>query len=97
MRACDVLITKPSELAFYPVPKMMTKRIGGHEAWGAIRAAEIGDGTYELETTAEIAGFIDLIQAQRGVVCDMCDNIEAADRVGVYNGAYRVVNLAVGE
>ena len=45
MRACDVLITKPSELAFYPVPKLMIKRVGGHEAWGAVRAAEIGDGT----------------------------------------------------
>ncbi|MBR6336626.1 MAG: hypothetical protein IKR76_02740, partial [Ruminococcus sp.] len=28
MRGCDVLITKPSELAFYPVPKLMIKRVG---------------------------------------------------------------------
>lgn len=34
MRSCDVLITKPSELAFYPVPKLFIKRVGGHEQWG---------------------------------------------------------------
>jgi hypothetical protein len=50
MRSADVLVTKPSELAFYPVPKLMIKRVGGHEAWGAIRAAEVGDGTIECET-----------------------------------------------
>ena len=39
MRSCDVLVTKPSELAFYPVPKLFIKRIGGHEQWGAIHSA----------------------------------------------------------
>lgn len=34
MRSCDVLVTKPSELAFYPVPKLFIKRVGGHEQWG---------------------------------------------------------------
>jgi len=97
MRACDLLITKPSELSFYPVPKLMIQRVGGHEAWGAIRAAEIGDGTFELQTPAEIAGFIDLVQADPGVVACMCDNIEAADKQGIYNGAYRVINLATQE
>ena len=45
MRVVDVMITTPSELAFYPVPKIFNKRVGGHEAWGAIRGAELGDGT----------------------------------------------------
>lgn len=94
MRASDVLVTKPSELAFYPVPKLMIKRVGGHEAWGAIRAAEVGDGTYELEALPEICGFIDLMQAEPAIIADMCDNIEAADMVGTYDGAYRAVQLA---
>ena len=47
MRSCDVLVTKPSELAFYPIPKLFLKRIGGHEKWGAIHSAEMGDGTLE--------------------------------------------------
>ena len=94
MRACDLLVTKPGELAYYPVPKLMIRRVGGHEAWGAIRAAEVGDGTYELETLPEICGWIDLLQAEPAIIADMCDNIEAADMVGTYDGAYRAVQLA---
>ncbi len=30
MRQSDLLITKPSELSFYPIPKLMLKRVGGH-------------------------------------------------------------------
>ena len=29
IRACDVLVTKPSELSFYPVPKLFIHRVGG--------------------------------------------------------------------
>ena len=95
MRVCDILVTKPSELSFYPVPKMMIQRVGGHEAWGAIRSAEVGDGTYELETLPETCAMIDMIQAEPGIIAAMCDNIMAADALGVYDGAYRVVNLAI--
>ena len=95
MRACDLLATKPSELAYYPVPKLMLKHIGGHEVWGAIRAHELGDGTAELESTPDVLREIDHIQADRDVVSRMCDAIERNDAAGVYNGAYRVVNLAV--
>lgn len=42
-----MLVTKPSELSFYPAPKLFIKRVGGHEMWGAIHSAEIGDGTLE--------------------------------------------------
>lgn len=94
MRVSDLLVTKPSELAYYPVPKLMIRRVGGHEAWGAIRAAEVGDGTYELETLPEICAWIDLVQAQPSVIADMCDNIEAADMLGTYDGAYQVIQLA---
>ena len=41
------LLYTSSELAFYPVPKLFIKRVGGHEQWGAIHSAEIGDGTLE--------------------------------------------------
>lgn len=94
MRACDLLVTKPSELAFYPVPKIMIKRVGGHEAWGAIRAAEVGDGTYELETPAEVCAWIDLLQAEPEIIIDMCSNIEVADAMGVYDGAYHALSIA---
>ena len=94
MRVCDVLVTKPGELSFYPVPKLMIRRVGGHEAWGAIHAAEIGDGTYEMETLEETCATIDLLQADRTLVPFMCDRIEAAATAGTYDGAYRAVKLA---
>ncbi len=94
MRACDLLVTKPSELAYYPVPKLMIKRVGGHEAWGAIRAAEIGDGTYELETLEEVTGFMDMLHQQPETLAFMNENIVAAKAACTYNGAYRVVELA---
>ena len=94
MRCSDVLVTKPSEFSFYPVPKLMIHRVGGHEAWGAIRAAEVGDGTYEIDDTDEVLAMIDSFQLDRELVAFMCDNIETAHRAGIYDGAYRVIELA---
>lgn len=94
MRICDALVTKPSELAFYPVPKIMIKRVGGHEAWGAIRAAEVGDGTFECETLPQATAMIDLFQNDNSVIMSMCDSIIKAKSIGIYDGAYNVVRLA---
>ena len=94
MRGSDVLVTKPSELAFYPIPKLMIKRVGGHEAWGAIRSAEVGDGTYECDTLGEIKGMLKLIQNDNEVLDTMCENILTAHKAGIYDGAYNVVKLA---
>lgn len=95
MRCSDVLITKPSELAFYPIPKLMIKRVGGHEAWGAIRAAEIGDGTYERSTPAETSAMLSLIQNNGDIIEKMCRSIIDANKIGIYDGAYRAVELAL--
>ena len=95
MRCSDVLITKPSELAYYPIPKLMIRRVGGHEAWGAIRTAELGDGTYECRTLPEIGAMLDLITRDGEVLSAMCRHIVTAKRAGIYNGAYHVIKLAV--
>ena len=95
MRMTDVLITKPGELSFYPVPKLMIKRVGGHEAWGAIRSAEVGDGTYECSAAAEISAMIGLIQKDGDVMEQMCSHILTAKNAGIYDGAYKVVEQAV--
>ena len=95
MRAADVLITKPSELAFYPVPKLMIKRVGGHEAWGAVRAAELGDGTFECDTIRDIIGMLRVLQTDNSVLRFLCENIVKQNKAGTYNGAYEVVRLAL--
>ncbi|MBQ8120268.1 MAG: hypothetical protein IJ172_05785 [Ruminococcus sp.] len=97
MRATDVLITKPSELSFYPVPKLMIKRVGGHERWGAIRAAEVGDGTYECDTLPQIYTMLDLLQSCDEALLNMIENISKNNKAGLYNGAYKVVELATGK
>lgn len=94
IRVADFLVTKPSELAFYPVPKLMTKRVGGHEAWGAIASAEIGDGTYECAKTAELLSMMDYMTASDDLLRHMVEKINAANGSGKYNGAYEVVKLA---
>lgn len=94
MRSCDILITKPSELAFYPVPKLLIKRVGGHEAWGAIRAAEVGDGTIECDTIGRTIQMLDLMLNSDEILTMLCNNIIKANKIGIYNGAYKAVELA---
>lgn len=97
MRATDILMTKPSELSFYPVPKLLIKRVGGHEAWGAIRAAEVGDGTIECETNQLALQMLDLLLNTTDMLKNMVVNIDKANQIGVYNGAYRAVELATSK
>jgi len=94
MRSCDLLITKPSELAFYPVPKLMIKRVGGHEAYGALRSAEIGDGTTECRSTAETHNMLNTLLGDNELLAQMNLCILKAKQHGVYDGAYKVVQLA---
>ena len=94
MRVSDVLITKPSELSFYPVPKLMIHRVGGHEAWGAIRSAEVGDGTYECEKIDEICSMLDEMTCNTSIIKKMCENIVTAKEQGIYNGGYEAVKIA---
>ncbi|MFT5879166.1 MAG: hypothetical protein ACI86X_000256 [Moritella sp.] len=95
MRITDVMVTKPSELSFYPVPKLLIKRVGGHEAYGALRAAEIGDGTIEFENTSSAIQMLKLMIDETDIIEMMCSNIIKAKNAGVYDGAYRTVQLAI--
>lgn len=97
MRGSDVLVTKPSELAFYPVPKLFIRRVGGHEAWGAIHSAEIGDGTYECETRNSVREMLDQFQNDPEVLNRMCRNIMKNKTAGIYDGAFEVIKLATQE
>lgn len=95
MRSCDVLVTKPSELAFYPVPKLFIKRVGGHEQWGAIHSAEMGDGTLECRDIPHTLQMIRLFMEDENYLLQMCDNIVRNQKMGLYDGAYKVVELAM--
>ena len=96
MRSADVLLTKPSELAFYPIPKIFLKRIGGHERWGAIHSAEMGDGTLECEDIPHLLQMVKLFLTEEDTLAYMCERIKENKKSGLYNGAYEVVKLAMG-
>ena len=95
MRASDVLITKPSELAFYPIPKLLIQRIGGHERWGAIHSSEMGDGTLECEDIPHVKQMLDLFLEDKQLLEEMCNTIVRNKAQGIYDGAYGAVRIAM--
>jgi len=95
MRECDVLITKPSELAFYPVPKLLIRRVGAHEAYGALRASKIGDGTIECRTYSQTTQMLDMLMNERNNITAMCENIQKAHKAHLYDGGYVAVKTAI--
>lgn len=95
MRSADVLVTKPSELAFYPIPKLFIKRVGKHEMWGAIHSAEIGDGTLECRDIPHTIQMVDMFLNSDSLLKDMCESIITNKSIGLYDGAYKVVELAM--
>jgi hypothetical protein len=97
MRVIDVMITKPSELAYYPVPKIFNARVGGHEMWGAIRGAEIGDSTVEVRTIPQTLQAIDLLTEEDDLLTMYCEHIVKNKSIGIYDGAYKCVELATGK
>ena len=97
MRASDVLVTKPSELAFYPIPKLFIQHVGGHEIWGAIHSAELGDGSYEVAPGRETTDMLRLFQDEPEILLNMNDCILRNKAAGLYDGAYEVVKLAAAK
>jgi hypothetical protein len=85
-RAVDLLCTKPSELAFYPVPKLLIRRIGNHEARSALRAAELGDGSHELRTPREAALHIRAMEDHPELLLLMNSCIVQNAKAGTYEG-----------
>ena len=96
MRVTDIMITKPSELAFYPIPKIFNERVGGHEMWGAVRGSEVGDSTVEVATIPQLIQAIDLLTHEDDLLKMFCDCIVKNKSIGIYDGAYHSVALATG-
>ena len=94
MPVTDLLVTKPSELAYYPIPKFFMRHIGGHEVYGAIHGQEFGDSTFECPTKKEAAVMLDRLISDKEIFIHMCDQIDKLKAQGYYDGAYECVRLA---
>lgn len=94
MPVCDLMVTKPSELVFYPIPKIFMRHIGGHEVYGGIHGQEIGDATFECPDTNSLTQMLDRLLTDTEILTHMTYRIDELQQQGVYNGAYECVRLA---
>ncbi len=94
-RVADVLACKPSELAFYPVPKLMIRRVGDHEQYSALRAAELGDGTLEAREIEDCNRFMDLFVNGYDLLEQMNTSIIKNNTEGIYDGCKNAVKIAL--
>ena len=94
MHVSDIMITKPSELSFYPVPKLFIQRVGKHEAWGAIRGSEMGDGTIETDNEKDLHRTLLTLIDSSDLLQMYISHIRLNEKNGVYNGAYNAVLFA---
>ena len=97
MPVSDLLVTKPSELVYYPIPKVFMRHIGGHEVYGAINGQELGDSTFECPKLDQINEMLDRLLSDKEILAHMVSEINRLKASGYYNGAYECVKLAVGE
>jgi hypothetical protein len=94
-RVADILACKPSELAFYPVPKLMIRRVGDHEQFSALRAAELGDGTLEAREISDCNRYMDLFVNGHELLEQMNTSIIENNTQGVYDGCKNAVAAAL--
>ncbi|MBO4934968.1 MAG: hypothetical protein J5441_07385 [Clostridia bacterium] len=97
MPVCDLLVTKPSELVYYPIPKVFMKHIGGHEVYGAISGRELGDSDNEYPDVKDLNAALDRLLNDRELLPHFCGRINELKAQGAYDGAYECVKLACGE
>jgi len=95
IRVADILACKPSELAFYPVPKLMLRRVGDHEQYSALRAAELGDGTLEAREIEDAMKYLHLMIDKPDLLVQMNDSIIKNAENGVYDGCKNAVRIAL--
>ena len=94
-RVADVLACKPSELAFYPCPKLMIRRVGDHEAYSALRASELGDGTLEVREIADAMAYVNLFVDGPDLLTMMNEMVVKNKAAGLYDGCKMAVEEAM--
>jgi hypothetical protein len=65
--------------------------------WGAIRGAELGDGTGEARSIPHTLQAIELLTNADDLLQMYCECIVKNKSIGIYDGAYKCVELATGK
>lgn len=95
MQVSDVLVCKPSEMAFYCIPKLMIRRVGDHEQKSAYRTAELGDGTLEARTIDDTMNDVKQFLSNPSDLITMNKAIEKNNYIGIYDGSKIAVERAL--
>lgn len=95
IRISDILVTKPSELAFYPIPKLFIRRVGDHEAASAFRSMELGEGTTECREPEHAVEMVKLLTEQKQILQRMNECVIRNAKDGIYDGAKNAVEIAM--
>lgn len=95
LRGCDVLISRPSSISLYPVPKLLARRKHREEFWNAMHTGELGEATFECYSVVQILQMIDVLDRDRDLLELMNKCIQKNNTGSLYSGAYDVIRLAV--
>lgn len=93
MRVSDLLITKPSELVFYPIPKLFMRHIGGHEVYGGRFGHEMGDAFKECEDAKSMQRSLKNIIEDKDLLRFMIHRINKLKEEGHYDGGYKICEI----
>jgi hypothetical protein len=94
IRIADVLVTKPSELAFFPIPKLFIRRVGDHEAAAVIRSLELGEGTVECREAKHAFELVEIFGYSNDIINRMNERVIKNTNDGIYNGSKVAVEMA---
>ncbi len=93
MRVSDLLITKPSELVYYPIPKLFMRHIGGHEVYGGRFGHEMGDAFKECEDSKTLERSLKNIINDKDLLRFMINRINELKKEGHYDGGYKICEI----
>jgi len=83
----DILATKPSELAFYPIPRLFLRRVGDHEGFSADYGYKLGESTPERRTAQEALQDLKEWRKDPGALKAMNEAIASNHERKLYHGS----------
>ncbi|WCL50247.1 DUF6938 domain-containing protein [Leptospira sp. GIMC2001] len=95
IRISDVMVTKPSELAFFPIPKVFIRRVGDHEEKSALYSLDLGEGSVECREASHAYDIMLLFVKSPEVSLRMNECVISNAQKGIYNGSKKAVEIAM--
>ncbi len=93
IRIADILVTKPSELAFFPIPKLFIRRVGDHEAASVTRSLELGEGTVECREIKHAFELVEIFGYSTDLLHRMNERVIKNASDGIYSGSKFAVEM----